>query len=79
VGSIEAMPQVFKGMWPENLKNSFFLFLESPDNYCFMLEVQIILKPLYETKKRKFLQKKYDDDFAHTAIPYKTDHLNIIT
>jgi hypothetical protein len=23
VGSIEVMPQVLKGMWPENMKNSF--------------------------------------------------------
>jgi hypothetical protein len=32
-----------------------------------------------EIKKRKLLQKKYDDDFVHTAIPYKTDHLNRMT
>jgi hypothetical protein len=32
VGSIEVMPQVPKGMWPENMNEPFFvLFLESPD------------------------------------------------
>jgi hypothetical protein len=31
VGSIEVMPKVPEGMWPENMKNPFLLFLESPD------------------------------------------------
>jgi hypothetical protein len=30
VGNIEVMPQIPKGMWPENLRKLFFLFLKSP-------------------------------------------------
>jgi hypothetical protein len=47
--------------------------------YDWKVMIRERIEKTLKRQNKNFYRKKYDDDFAHTAIPYQTDQLNIMT